>query len=325
VSRTLHTVTFTAPKTAELLATETDLTPGPLDVAGPTLATLVSPGTELAHGYHGARFPATPGYAAVFTAESVGDEVTGIKPGDRLFAMGGHRSFLCLRAADTVPVPRDLAPETAVLARLMGVSMTTLKTTAARPRDLVLVTGLGPVGNLAAQIFAAAGYDVLACDPDPRRCENARAVGLTRVLEAVPLDDDAVAGRVALHLECAGHEQAVLDGCRAVRRRGEVVLVGVPWTRRTDRSAHELLDAVFHRYAVVRSGWEWELPRHPGHFQPHSIFDNFREALDWLAEGRVRADGLIGLRDPREAARVYADLDARRDPDLFQVFDWSRI
>ena len=61
-----YSVTFTAREQAELLPLERDETPlGPDEVAGKTLATLISAGTELAGGYLGERFPSRPGYAAV--------------------------------------------------------------------------------------------------------------------------------------------------------------------------------------------------------------------------------------------------------------------
>lgn len=46
-------------------------------------------------------------------------------------------------------MPDGLASETAVIARLMSVSMTTLMTTKARPGDRVVITGAGPVGFAA--------------------------------------------------------------------------------------------------------------------------------------------------------------------------------
>ena len=49
------------------------------------------------------------------------------------------------------------------------------------------------------------------------------------MLTAVPVEDPAYAGEVELVIECSGHEQAAFDGCRIVRKRGEVVLVGAPW------------------------------------------------------------------------------------------------
>src|SRR5437867_8202227 len=89
-----YAVTITAREQAELLPAARDATPlGPREVAGRTLATLISAGTELAGQYQGSRFPAVPGYDAVFEVEAVGDEVEGLAAGDRAFCMGRHRSF----------------------------------------------------------------------------------------------------------------------------------------------------------------------------------------------------------------------------------------
>ena len=145
----------------------------------------------------------------------------------------------------------------------MGVTMTTLQTTLARPPAQVLVTGLGPVGHLCAQVFAAYGYDVLAVDPVSARRQWAIQAGLPRVLEGVPHDDPSIARRIDLHIECSGHEGAALDGCKVVKKKGEIALVGAPWTQKADIQAHEFLREIFFNYVILRSGWEWELPHHP--------------------------------------------------------------
>ncbi|HNZ38949.1 MAG TPA: dehydrogenase, partial [Candidatus Latescibacteria bacterium] len=125
------------------------------EVIGTTLATIISAGTELAvyQGLAGGTYPAHPGYAAVFRIDAVGSEVKGFRPGDVAFCMGPHRSFQRTKEEFVVRVPSEVPPEQAVFARMMAVSMSTLTTTAARPPAAVLVTGLGLVGNLAAQIF----------------------------------------------------------------------------------------------------------------------------------------------------------------------------
>jgi threonine dehydrogenase-like Zn-dependent dehydrogenase len=124
-------------------------------------------------------------------------------------------------------------------------------------------------------------------------------------------------------VECSGHEQAVLDAGRVVRKRGEVVLVGVPWRRRSELFAHELLDVLFHNYVVLRGGWEWELPRQPTDFLVNSIYGNFAGALKWLAQGRVRVDGLASKAAPADAQQAYQDLLHGRAPGLTYVFDWG--
>ena len=263
------------------------------------------------------------GYASVFEVEGVGAGVTDLEAGDQVFCMGPHQLLQRQERAEVAPLPAGLAPECAVFARLMGVTQATLVTTMARPPAQVLVTGLGLVGNLGAQVFAACGYAVTACDPDPARRDLASKAGIERVLESVPVAD--LEGRVDLVLECSGHEAAALDGCRVVRKGGEVVLTGVPWERHTDLTAHELLHTVFYRYVVLRSGWEWQLPHHASDFRPGSIFGNFAVALQWLKEGRVRTEGLAEPRSPREAQSVYQDLLHKRCRALTFLFDWRGL
>jgi threonine dehydrogenase-like Zn-dependent dehydrogenase len=321
-------VIFTAQQQAELQPAPPDeATLGPHELLVRTRYSAVSSGTETAvyEGHLGPSFPCGTGYAAVCEVTAVGGEVTCARPGDLVFAMAGHRSSHRLLDTAVSPVPDGLPPDEAVLVRLMGVTMSTLVTTTARPPGKVLVTGLGIVGLLGAQIFQSCGYEVHAVDPDPNRREAAAELGLRHVYSEVPWDDPAVTGQVALALECSGHEAAALDACRAVRKRGEVVLVGVPWVRRTDLPAHDLLHAIFHQYAVVRSGWEWEVPREPTDFVTGDMRANFAAGLRWLAEGRVRVGGLYQLMSPRDCQIAYQGLMHRTLERPAVVFDWSAL
>lgn len=322
----MQRITFIAQEQAEPVEVERDAGPlGANEVAGPSLATLISPGTELAM-YQGlqprSKFPINPGYAAVFRVDGVGSGVTDIRAGDLAFSMGAHQSFQRQTRDKVLPVPPGLFPKTAVFARMMAISMSTLTTTTARPPAKVLVTGLGLVGHLAARVFDLCGYEVIACDPAEARRRTAEQAGIRHVLPRAPLDDPAIAGKVALVLECSGHEQAALDGCNVVQRRGEVVLVGVPWARKTALFAHDILDAVFRKYAVLRSGWEWELPLQTTDFRQNSIFGNLGAALRWLAEGHIRVDGLYALASPRNAQEVYQGLLRAPGGRLTALFDW---
>ncbi len=319
-----QSIAFTARQTAELVEDEHEGALGADEVAGQTLYTLISPGTELAGAYLGERFPALPGYAAAFRVEAMGEDVCGIAEGDVLFCMGKHQSHQRVRAVETAPVPDGLAPHLVPFCRLMGVTMTTLQTTLARPPARVLVTGLGPVGHLCAQVFRAYGYDVIAADPLQERRAWAQHAGLPRVLDKVPHDDAHIARRIDLHIECSGHEMAALDGCKVVKKKGEIALVGAPWTQRADVQAHEFLREIFFNYVILRSGWEWELPHRSQDFRQGSIFANFSEALRLLANGKVVVEGLYDLLAPASCQDVYQDLLHRRAPNLFQVFAWQQ-
>lgn len=98
-------VTFTERERADLVATERDDTPlAPREVAGRTLASLISAGTELA-GYRGLLDMHHPGYAAVFEVEGVGRDVDDVRVGDRAFCMGPHRSSQWVRRDEMIPLP----------------------------------------------------------------------------------------------------------------------------------------------------------------------------------------------------------------------------
>lgn len=323
----IQKVIFKSPQAASLETEEqTDSSLAADEIAGRTLASAISPGTELAvyQGLlKGGKFPTGSGYAAVFEVSQVGSDVKRFKPGDRVFCMGGHQSFQRVKEPNAVRIPASLIAEKAVFARLMGITMSTLVTTTARPPSRVLVTGLGIVGHLAAQIFQCAGYDVLACDPAENRRQLAMGNGVSDVRPTIPVDDPSVEGKITLCVDCSGHEQAVLDACRVVQKRGEVVLVGVPWSRRTDLFAHDVLHAVFHHYVVLRSGWEWEVPLQPADFRNGSIMANLASAMRWIADGKIRLDGIYAKHRPNEAQAVYQKLMRMPDGLLTAVFDWA--
>ncbi|MFC3180358.1 zinc-binding dehydrogenase [Cypionkella sinensis] len=302
------------------------------EIRGRTMCTLISQGTELGWA-NGDSFPIRPGYAAVFEVQEIGADVVGVKPGDLRFAMGCHRSTQTHPVGQTLAVPAGLAPDRAVVARLLGVTISTLMTTRARPGDPMVITGAGPVGFLAAQLFQAFGYAVTVVDPDARRRAQVVASGIADCRAEMPLEDAALAGKVALVVDCSGHEGAVLAGCKMVRRLGEVVLVGVPWRKMTETSAHEVLSAVFFNLVTLRSGWEWQLPIKSKAFvweelmegynnAPHSIMDGFRRALDWLTEGRFMLEGLFHIAEPGDPAALYGQIARREIVEPFIVLDW---
>jgi threonine dehydrogenase-like Zn-dependent dehydrogenase len=283
-------------------------------------------------------YPLLTGYAAVFSADEVGADVADIEPGQRVFCMGPHRAFQRIARTGSfppaIPVPESLPSETAVFARLMAVSMATLATTQARPPAKVLVSGLGIIGNLAAQVFTALGYETYAWDPVEPRRGLAAACGLTTVdvplSEAKPTTENAL-----LVLECSGHEAAVVDCLRCVRKGGELVLVARPWKQKTDLSAQRLLDEIFTSFAIVRTGWEWQVPRGPepvggslddefAQFaRPSSTVELHAAALRWLDDGRISVSELADTAKPEDAGEVYARLASGRHDRLTTLFQWQ--
>jgi len=319
-ARSLRSLQVVAPGRVEL-ADEVDAAPlAAGEVAGRTLATLVSPGTEIASAFAPADpslvdYPRRIGYASVFEIDEIGTDVAGLVPGDRVFFAGPHASRQRADAAQVVPLPDGLDPREAVFARMIAVPMAALITTGARPGDRVGISGLGLVGHLAAKAFHASGYRVTAWDPVAER--------RSLLPDGVRLRSEPGGDEFELVVEASGHDGAAVAAAQVVRRGGELVLTGTPWARRSDASAHELLHLVFHRYLHVRSGWEWQLPVLPSDFRTGSVIGNFRRAIDWLAAGEISVQGLSRTVGASQAQHAFEALADRSATELTVVFDWT--
>jgi 2-desacetyl-2-hydroxyethyl bacteriochlorophyllide A dehydrogenase len=179
-------------------------------------------GSDL-HIYHG-RVKIEPGFTIghefVGRVEAVGDDVTRVRPGDRVlgcFHTACGRCFFCLRGAyqkcehvrvfghgvllgglqgtqaeqalvpmadmTLRPVPAGISDDVALFAGdVMGTGYHAIAESGVRPGDSVAVLGLGPVGLCAVQVALAAGAGpVFAIDTVPQRLDVARGFGATAV------------------------------------------------------------------------------------------------------------------------------------------------
>jgi NADPH:quinone reductase-like Zn-dependent oxidoreductase len=104
--------------------------------------------------YPGVRLPATPGYEAVGVVDAVGPEVDRVAMGARVAALtvtGGYARYVCVPAADIVPVPPALtAPQAAalVLNGITAYQMLVRVAPYARLRTILVHGAAGGVGSI---------------------------------------------------------------------------------------------------------------------------------------------------------------------------------
>lgn len=297
------------------------------EVAGPTLVSLVSTGTELGWYTSAAKskkhIGGYPGYTAIMQVETVGPAVAAVKPGDMAFVHGSHQSYQQRPEDSVVPLPPGLAPEAALFSRMMSVTMATLSTTAARPPAKVLITGLGPVGLLGALVFQHCGYEVHAVEPDAARRALAERKGVARVLDGIPLNDDRLYEGMSLAVECSGREEVILQSCEMMHRGGEVVMVGYPWKSDEAVRFHDVIKAMFYRLVTLRSGWEDILPKSESRWHRGPTNNgNIAGAMEWLARGLVELEDLYDVYHPDDCQQAYDDLLHKRTEKLTAIFDW---
>jgi len=306
---------------------------GPYEVEVQTHRTLISPGTELARLQGKLMFdsdtpPSFPmanvGYANIGRVIRAGDEV-GVRPGERVYTMGNHASVVRgdVRNMLCVPVPDELSDEDAVFARLATVSMTTLVTTFARPGDQVAVVGLGLVGNLAAQVFQAAGMRVNAFDLSENRRDIAHRAGVESVYDGHATHNFSQQHR--LIIEATGSAKALAGAIDMAAPGGEIVMIGAPWGGDANSvPSSQITRLLFYRFLRLRSGSEWEIPRHPTSLGSGSNYQNSETALDWLARKKLNVQPLITHRiRPADVVEAYVGLQDRPDTFLGVIIEWS--
>jgi L-iditol 2-dehydrogenase len=266
-------------------------------------------GSDVLEWYMRPRAPLHPGHEVVGVVAEVGPGVADLAPGDRVFV---HHHVPCLVcracrrgattsccrfrttrlhpgglaeyvrvpaenvALDVLRLPERLGDPAATLVEPLACCVRSVRRSGLAPGDTLAVVGAGLTGLLHLQLAPVWGATrVVAIDPLPERRELALQLGAS---EAHPPDDDALGD---------------LDA--------DVVVV----TPASARVAAAALGLAGPGGTVVLFG-----PTGPGEsfpFEPHSLF--FREvtvtstysadpadtrlALELLATGRVRAEGLI--------------------------------
>ena len=302
-----------------------------------TEASVVSPGTELAvlgGGEAWAPLPQVPGYGSVGRVLVVGSNVRGIRVGDRVFTHGRHAAQ-SYSANIIVPVPAGLSSLDAVFARIGQIAMTALRISEARLGDFVAVLGLGSIGNMAAQLFALSGCEVIGIDPSAGRAARAGACGVHHTLS--PEDNlvervrQITGGRMCRTVVDATGAAAVIETAPALAGSlGEVILLGSP------RGAHRsdltgFLNQVHlwkNGCITIKGAHEWRLPvrEDPTGRVLVSMEGNVKSLLQLLAEGRLNIEPLKShVVSPTKAAEIYAGLTSDKEHHLGVVFDWSRV
>lgn len=224
--------------------------------------------------------PMLLGHEAAGVVESVGPEVTGIEPGQRVvmtflprcencdhcaedgrlpcsagsvantegrmlaggrrltrdgeevhhhLGVSGFADYAVVDQASVVPVGSDVPPE---IAAVLGCAVLTgggalLNAAEPRPKDTVMVIGLGGVGMAALLTAVAQGYHrVIGVDMAEDKLTMAREFGADEVYTPEQLEAEGIkAHRV---VECAGHPKAFETAFKATAVGGRTVTIGFP-------------------------------------------------------------------------------------------------
>ncbi len=176
---------------------------------------------------------------------------------------GGHAEYLLAEEADLVALPDELSyVDGALIACGFGTAYEATVRAQVSGGDVVLVTGLGPVGLASLMLARALGAPkVVGVDIEPSRIELARQLGVADgLIQAGPdgaAELDGLLGPegAEVTIDTTGSPSGRLMALEATRRWGRCVFVGEGNTVEFHPS-HDLI----HKQLTLHGSWVTSLP-----------------------------------------------------------------
>lgn len=268
------------------------------------------------------------GYSQAGTVLEVGTEVTRIRPGDRVVAIGQgafHATRTVVGQNLVVPVPDQVELADASIAAMFCFAIESVHKSAVRLGQKVVVFGAGMMGQLASRLYRLSGADVAVMDGLQFRRDR-----LDHSLLAVAPDDEGWA-RLVEWAAPYGVEHACVgfggDATSSIQRlkplmstapdgvpAGRIIFPGGAEIHLTMASAMgniELLSSAKagpgYRDPIYESGADY-----PQVHVPYPVRRNVETMISLLSSGLLSVSELITHRYPfADAAAAYQDLDQR--------------
>ncbi len=318
--------------------------PAPNQILVVTVASFVSPGTELAV-YKGThqwlqdpkmtewKFPFRPGYSAAGVILAVGANIRFWNVGDRVSYPGNHASAELLTIGHERGrlwrLPETLELEKAAIACVARYGMGGAIRAGITLGKSAAVLGLGTIGQFALRCLLAAGvHPVVGIDGVAMRREAATLAGATHVIDPAagnPREQlDTLLGTRGADLvaDATGIPDALPQAMAMASDGGQVVVVGSPRGRAKEVNFY---DDLHRRYLEVTGAhgnmlFEPAHTRLPGHW-------NVNKAQNWLlhaiADGRLNLKGLLTHQiEPAALGEAYEGLAKKPEEYLGVLVRW---
>ena len=272
--------------------------------------------------------PISLGYSNVGLVVAVGDNVSGFKVGDRVVSNGPHAELVSVPKNLCALIPPGVSDESASFTVLASIGLQGIRLAQPTLGETFVVSGLGLIGLLTAQLLAAHGCRVLGLDPDPSKCALAEDLGFSSITLMPGVDPVAWCHEQTsgcgvdgvLITAATSSSDPVHVAAQACRQRGRIVLVGVTGLelRRDLFYKKELSFQVSCSYGPGRYDPFYEQQGHdyPIGFIRWTEQRNFQAVLHSMASDVLCTESLISHRFSIEKASLAYDLLSSSDPSL---------
>ncbi len=175
------------------------------------------------------------GYSCAGVVVEAGEGVAEFRPGMRVACAGGgyanHAEYVSVPTNLCVRVPDEVNFDDAAFTTVGAIALQSIRQADVSLGDVVVVVGLGLVGQLVAQLLRCAGCQVLGIDVDARAVDMARSLGGNAAVSGgeqvviASMTRDRGADKVIIAAGGGGNK-AVELAAQLCRDRGTVVVIG---------------------------------------------------------------------------------------------------
>ena len=255
--------------------------------------------------------PKLLGEMYVGTVTEVGEQVTQLKVGDRVFGLGPVQESHAVRQDKVSAAPGGVSPQALVYWEAAVYALGGVRDGRVRLGDRVAVFGLGAIGQMAMQAARLSGARwTVAVDPIERRRNAAARHGADLVLDptrsevALEVKERTDTLGVDVALETSGAYGALYQALRSTRYQGTVASTAYYVGPATDL----VLSGEWHRNQIRLVSSRAGTPPPREHSWDYARFQS--EALALLLEDRLQADDLIDPIVPfSRAAEAFQEIN----------------
>lgn len=248
--------------------------------------------------------PLPLGYCNAGEVIGVGEGVLDFKIGDRVASNGPHAEIVSVPKNLVAKIPDNVSYEEASFTVISSIGLQGIRLVNPTIGETVVVSGLGLIGLITAQLLLANGCNVIGFDPDQSKVDMARSRGVdaynvqsTDPVKTV-LSQTSDIGSDAVIITASTKNNELISQCAQMsRKRGKIVLVGVVGLdiKRSDFYEKELSFQVSCSYGPGRYDEDYEKKGidYPLPFVRWTENRNFQTILESIGKGKLEVKSLI--------------------------------
>lgn len=265
--------------------------------------------------------PLPLGYCNVGTVVEVGTGVSGFKVGDRVASNGQHAEYVSVPANLVVSIPDQVSDEEAAFTVIGSIGLQGIRLLDPTFGETIVVTGLGLIGLITAELLVANGCTVIGVDLDDRKLEIAREKGIITfnprnggdIVDFVQAQTGGVGADGVIITASAKTNDIISQSAQMSRKRGRIILVGVIGLdlNRAEFYEKELTFQVSCSYGPGRydDNYEMKGQDYPLAFVRWTEKRNFQTILGAIASGKLDVKPLITeVVDLENYNQIYGDM-----------------